>query len=179
MKQVTFKEAMSVWNTPERLVLVTSIDPEGKPHVMTAGWKMRTSFKPPMIAIAVGKERYMHKCISESNEFVIAVPGANLAKEVLTCGSPQDKDVDRMELCQFSKKPGNFIKAPLIQKCSASFECKLVGQLDTGDHTIFVGQVLASWIHEEPKQNLLLVGDESGYEFLAEGGPYKIGVIKN
>ena len=178
MKQVSFKEAMELWSKPERVVLVTSVDSDGNPHVMTVGWKMRTSFRPPMFAIAVGKQRRMHSILTTSKEYVLAVPGADLAKEVLLCGSSSTHDENRFDVCGFSKKPGNFVKAPLIQKCLASFECRVVDRIDTGDHTIFVGEVLASWINEEPARNLILIGEEAGYELLSEQGPYKIGIVR-
>ncbi len=177
MKQVSFKEAMQYWSKPERIVLVTSCDEEGNPFVMTAGWKMRASFKPPMLAIAVGKNRTTHQNISATGEFVVAVPGADLAKEALDCGMPSSNDQDRFELCGFSKKPGSFVKAPLIEKCIASFECKLSGQVESGDHTVFVGEVKAAWLNENPKKPLLIVGEEKGYEVLAIEGPYRLGIV--
>lgn len=179
MKQVSFKEAMQYWSKPERIILVTSCDADGTPYVMTAGWKMRASFKPPMLAIAVGKNRTTHQNISASKEFVVAVPGADLAGEALDCGMPSTNDQDRFELCGFSKKPGSFVKAPLIEKCIASFECRLAGQVDSGDHTVFVGEVRAAWLNEKPAQPLLIVGEESGYEVLATEGPYRLGVVSS
>jgi flavin reductase (DIM6/NTAB) family NADH-FMN oxidoreductase RutF len=179
MKQVSFREAMELWMKPERIVLVTSVSAEGKPHVITVGWKMRCGFQPPMFAIAIAKERRMHKYIMDSKEFVLAVPGASLAKEALKCGIPGEDDEDRFVSCDFSKKPGNFVRAPLVHKCIASFECKLVSQLDSGDHTIFVGEVLASWINEKPESNLILIGDDQGYELLDAEGPYRVGVVRS
>jgi flavin reductase (DIM6/NTAB) family NADH-FMN oxidoreductase RutF len=178
MKQVSFKEAMDLWAKPERVVLITSMDHAGHPHVMTVGWKMRTSFHPPMLAIAISKERSMQKCISESKEFVMAVPGEDLAKEVLLCGTTAKEKIDRFKECQFITKPGNYISSPLIENCLANFECKLVTQLSTGDHSIFVGEVLASWISEKSGKNLIVIGEEEGYKFLAEQGPYRIGIIR-
>ncbi len=179
MRQASFKEGMELWSKPERVIFVTATDDDGNPHIMTVGWKMRTSFRPPMLAVAIGKQRSMHEIIKDSEEFVVAVPGADLSKEVLMCGKSSNEDVNRFELCGFSQKPGNFVKAPLIHKCIASFECKVTNLLDTGDHTIFVGEVLATWVHEEPLKNLLVVDENEGYERLAEEGPYKIGVVKS
>lgn len=177
MKKTTFIEAMDVWRTPERVVLVTSVDSDGLPHVITVGWKMRTSFSPIMFAIAVGHDRYMHKCISESQEFVIAVPGSDLAEESLICGKQGEK-VDRFEKCGLEKLAAYSIKSPLIKNCLANFECKVVNQIETGDHTLFVGEVVNAWVNEKSGKNLLIVGDEDGYDVLAEEGPYRVGVVK-
>jgi len=177
MKKTTFIEAMDVWRTPERVVLITSVAGDGLPHVITVGWKMRTSFNPPMFAIAIGHESYMHKCISESQEFVIAVPGRDLAEEALICGKQAEK-TDRFEKCGLEKLAAHSLKGPLINNCLANFECQVVNQIDTGDHTLFVGEVVNSWKNEKTGRNLLVVGDEDGFDVLAEEGPYRVGVVK-
>ena len=178
MKKASFKEAMVLWAKPERVVLITSKDTTDTPCVMTVAWIMRASFRPPIFAISVGKERRMHSCLMHAREFVVAVPGKDMAKETILCGTPSDEDVDRFEQCHFRIKPGNFVAVPLIENCIANFECKVVGQMDSGDHTIFAGEVQASWVSDESSQNLLVIGEESGYTLLAEDGPYRIGVVR-
>jgi len=178
MKSSTFSGAMALWHVPERLVLVSSVCAKGVPHVITVGWKMRTSFSPPMFAIAIGKERRMHTCIRESGEFVMAVPGADLAEQTVICGTPGDPEEDKFEKCGFRIRASSFIKSPLIESAAANFECKVVSQLDSGDHSLFVGQVLASWVNEDPGKNLILINDSEGYELLSEKAPYRIGVVR-
>jgi flavin reductase (DIM6/NTAB) family NADH-FMN oxidoreductase RutF len=178
LKNVTFKEALEVWSKPERLVFVTSLDDKGKPRVMTVGWITRASFRPPMLAIVVGKERSMHAALEATGEFVVAVPGEELAKEALLCGTSSANDVDRFQQCQFIAKPGNIVKAPMIENCLANFECKIAQQISSGDHTIFIGEVVSSWVRDTLTQNLVLVGDQEGYTVLAEEGPYRVGIIR-
>ncbi len=177
MKRTPFVEAMNVWRTPERVVFVTSVNDDGLPHVITVGWKMRTSFHPPMFAIAIGHDGHMHSCISESQEFVIAVPGSDLAEESLLCGKQGEKR-DRFEMCGLEKLTAQSVKSPLIKNCLANFECQVVDEIETGDHTLFVGKVVNSWINEQAGRNLIVVGDEDGVDVLAEDGPYRIGVVK-
>lgn len=179
MKQVNFTEAMSLWRIPERLILVTSLDQEGKPQVITVGWKMRTSFNPPMFAIAIGQKRYIHNCIAETKDFVIAVPGADLARETLLCGEPGTVLENRFEKCSFISQKGAFVKSPLIENCIVNLECEVVERIPSGDHSIFIGKVMASWIKEEPTKNLILVGPESGYQVLVEQEPYRLGIVKD
>lgn len=54
----------------------------------------------------------------------------------------------------FKIRPAKFIKPPLIEDAVANFECKVVSQLDTGDHTIFVGEVVAAYVGDEKKRRL-------------------------
>ena len=178
MEKKSFLEAMDKWRTPERLVLVTSVNESNEPHVITVGWKMRTSFNPPMFAIAVGNGKYMHECISQSEEFVLAVPGDDLAEQVLACGNQSNAFEDRFKKYGLLTKTGESVKSPLIDNCIANFECQVINQVDSGDHTIFIGQVVNSYSSNEEKQNLLVVDDQAGYEVLAEEAPYAVGVVK-
>jgi flavin reductase (DIM6/NTAB) family NADH-FMN oxidoreductase RutF len=179
MIKKSFLEAMDKWRTPERLVLVTSANESGEPHVITVGWKMRTSFNPPMFAIAVGHGKYMHECISQSEEFVLAVPGEDLANEVLACGNQSNSIEDRFKKYGLVAKPGESGKSPLIENCIANFECQVMSQIESGDHTIFIGQVVNSYASDKEKQNLLVVDNRAGYDVLAEEAPYAIGVVKD
>ena len=169
---------MDLWRTPEKVVLVTSVNEQGKPQVITVGWNMRVSFDPPMFAISIGNNRYMNKCIHSSDEFIIAVPGPDLANEVIGCGEPGQGEEDRFEKYGLKTKLGDYCKSPLIENCIVNYECLVKEKIKAGDHTIFIGKVMGTWVNEKPVPNLLVVGEETGYEVLAEAGLYKIGVVK-
>jgi len=47
----------------------------------------------------------------------------------------------------------------VLKGAVANFECRLVNQMDTGDHTIFVGEVVAAHIEEEAPGRLVNFGD--------------------
>ncbi len=178
MKRSSFKSGMNLWRTPEKVVLVTSINEQEKPQVISVGWNMRVSFDPPMFAVAIGNIRYMNKCINYSDEFVIAVPGTDLANAVIGCGEPGQREEDRFNKYGLKTISGDYCKSPLIDNCIANFECLVKDKVKAGDHTIFVGKIMGTWVNEKPSSNLLVVGDEPGYDVLAEAGPYKIGIIK-
>lgn len=158
MKQVTVEEA---WKTkyPEQVSWAVSIDSEGKADIISLGWCMPTSFDPPMMAISVGKTRYSHKLISKSREFVVAFPSEEMGKEVLYCGTHSGRDVDKFEETGLMAVPAKKVRPPLIEGCVANFECMVVGEIETGDHTIFVGEIVAAHISEEKKRRLYNLGN--------------------
>ena len=51
--------------------MVSCADKEGKPNIVTIAWTGTICSDPAMVSISVRKERYSHKLISESGEFVI------------------------------------------------------------------------------------------------------------
>jgi len=152
MKEVRVGEA---WGRkyPEPVVLAVSIG-DGKANIIPLGWSMITSFGPPMMAISIGHTRYSHELISKGKEFVLAYPTENMGKDVLYCGTHSGMDVDKFKATSLKSMPAKLIKPPLIEGAAANFECKVVSQIDTGDHTIFVGEVVTAYVSDEKKRRL-------------------------
>jgi flavin reductase (DIM6/NTAB) family NADH-FMN oxidoreductase RutF len=128
-------------------VLITTRDKE-KNNIMTAAWQMPVSFKPVLVAVSIGHERFSHEIILKSREFVINVPHLGMIKEVLCCGTQSGRDIDKFEVCKLTPVKAQKVKAPLINECIGNIECKLHSIHEAGDHTIFVGEVVAASVKE-------------------------------
>jgi len=157
MQEVPVSEA---WQRkyPEPTILATCVDEAGRPNAITLGWSMCTSFQPPMMAISIGKTRYSHELIMKTREFVLVFPSEDMAEAVMFCGTHSGRDVDKFKETGLKILPAKFVKAPLIDGAVANFECKVVGTLETGDHTIFAGEILAAYVDEEKEQRLYNLG---------------------
>jgi len=134
---------------PTTVVLATCIDKKGKPNIITLGWAMKTSGKPPMVAISVAPPRYSHNLIEEAGEFVLAIPTSEIVEAVHKCGRVSGRNVNKFEEFNLIPLPAKKVKPPLIKECVANLECRVVGKMTTGDHTIFVGEVLAAHVNEQ------------------------------
>ena len=160
MKKVSTKEAFDKFK-PESCVFVTSVDKDGKPSGMIAGWNMKCSSEPPLFAVALSKKGYTHKLIQESKEFVISVPNKKLEEQVVFFGSTHGDQIDKFEETKIEIQDSEFIKSPLIKNATINFECKLEKEIDSGDHIIFIGKILNSYINED-KKVLLNMGKVGG-----------------
>ena len=129
---------------PRPVVLITCIDSSGKPNIIPMAWTMPTSFDPPLIAISIALKRYSYKLITETREFVINIPSKKLAKQIDYLGSVSGKDIDKFKKSSLTASPAKIVKPPLINECIGHLECELVLKLETGDHMIFVGKVVAA-----------------------------------
>ena len=158
LREVPVKEA---WRRkyPERTVLVVSISKDGKPNIITVGWNMPTSGKPPMIAISIGHTRYSHKLISETGEFVVALPSEDMLDALILCGTRSGREVDKFKATGLTPVKAKYVKPPLIAEATVNMECRVVASLETGDHTIFVGEILAAYVSEEDKPILFNMGE--------------------
>lgn len=164
---------------PQRVLLAVSIDAEGKADIIPLGWHMQTSFDPLMVAISIGHTRYSHKLVSEGKEFVLAAASEEMADEVLYCGTHTGRKVDKFAETGLTPLPAKIVKPPLIAECVANLECVVKHTLETGDHTIFVGQVVAAHVSDEPRRNLLSIGPETGYKYLGGNERYRFGVVRD
>jgi len=179
LREVSFAEATRRWNRPERVVLAVTRGREGPADIIPLGWKMFTSFVPPMVAISVGLTRHSHKLLEECGEFVLAVPGEDLAAAVLFCGTRSGRDTDKFRETGLTPLPAKVIRPPLITEALVNLECIVRGTLRTGDHTIFAGEVVACHISDKKGPILVSRGEESGYKRVLEGKGYRFGVIRD
>jgi len=160
MKEVTPRESFDSFK-PESCVFVISVDANGKPGGMVAGWKMKCSISPPLFAVCLSKQGHTHTLIQKSKEFVIAVPNKTLENEVEYFGSTHGDEVDKFEESSIRTVPSKLIKSPLLKDATANLECKLYQEIETGDHIMFIGEVVAAHINED-KKVLLNMGKVDG-----------------
>ena len=161
MKEALAKEAFNKFK-PESCVFVISVDKKGKPSGMIAGWNMKCSTTPPLFAVSLQKKGYTHKLIKQSKEFVIAVPNKKLQKELEFFGSTHGNKIDKFKTTKLKTLKAKYLKSPLIKDATINFECKLKKEVVSGDHIIFIGRILASYINKNKKVllNMKRVGDK-------------------
>jgi flavin reductase (DIM6/NTAB) family NADH-FMN oxidoreductase RutF len=133
---------------PMHTVLVTCVRRTGKPNIITLAWAMPTSIDPPLVAISVAPERHSHALIEESKEFVINIPTMDIVEETLQCGRTSGRDQDKFKETGLTPIAARKLKPPVIKECVSHLECRLQDQLETGDHTIFVGEVILAYTNK-------------------------------
>lgn len=133
---------------PMHVVLVSCRGKRGKVNIITLAWCMPTSRRPPMVAISVSPKRLSHKIIVGTKEFVVNVPTMDIVKETLFCGRRTGRRLDKFKETGLTPLKAKKVKPPIIKECIAHLECKLSQQVTTGDHTIFVGEILTAYVNE-------------------------------
>jgi flavin reductase (DIM6/NTAB) family NADH-FMN oxidoreductase RutF len=133
---------------PMHTVLVSCVGKTGKPNVLPLAWAMPTSRDPALIAVSVAPSRYSHALIEETGEFVINLPTLDIVKETLACGRTSGKNHDKFSETGLTPLPARKVKAPIVKECLAHLECKLHSQFKTGDHTVFVGEIIEAYANK-------------------------------
>jgi flavin reductase (DIM6/NTAB) family NADH-FMN oxidoreductase RutF len=124
-------------------ILVTSRHGD-KESIITLAWQCPVSASPPMAVISVAPSRYSHDLIAKSGQFVINVPPISLLNAVWHCGSVSGRDEDKFKEAGLTRTAAQKVDAPLIAECIGHLECQVAQQVAAGDHTLFIGEVLAA-----------------------------------
>jgi len=142
MKELDKHEAFEL-ASPFPYTLAVTMDKRDRPNIIGISWWMFTSWKPLMIAISVGHPRYSHKCLEHHKEFVLCFPSEGQEKDAWLCGTKSGHDIDKFKETGFKAVPSKLVTPPTIDGVTAAYECRVVDDVKTGDHTIFIADVVA------------------------------------
>ena len=124
-------------------VTVVTVEKDGKPNAMTAAWVVPVSHRPPLVVVHIAPQRYTHDIIMETKEFGLCVLAEDQMDISQHAGTVSGRKVDKFTGRVMKSKPSTVIKAPVLEGCAVTMECKLEKAISMGDHTIFVGRVVA------------------------------------
>lgn len=144
---------------PEWVVLIVTANKDGRVDIMPAGWAMYVSGSPCLMAVAVGHKRHTNHLIRQGGDFVIAVPGPGMEEMIRFCGSHSGRDTDKVAALNIETKPADQVRPPLLAGAKANLECKLHQLMEAGDHTLFVGEVVAAWEDDAVPGRLMNFGN--------------------
>jgi flavin reductase (DIM6/NTAB) family NADH-FMN oxidoreductase RutF len=102
---------------------------------------MSTSHDPELVALSVSRQRYTYECLTD--EFVVNLPTKELLEQVWAIRTGSGRNVDEFHATGLTSIPAEMVKPPRIAECPTRLKCRIIDTLDTGDHTIFVGEVVA------------------------------------
>lgn len=128
--------------TPTPALLVTSVTPEGKGNIISIAWATPLSHNPPLFCVAIHRERYSHRIISNSGVYGVNVMPISLAGAIQYCGDVSGSDVDKFQGAGLTAIPGKALPVPMIDEAIGRFECRVTDVVATGDHDLFVAEVV-------------------------------------
>ena len=130
---------------PYGIYILTSEAPDGRTAAATVNWVTQTSFKPPLIAVAVKADSTANAIISDAGAFALNVLGKDQSDIAFAFFKP----VERSE----NKIGGETLEAgetgvPLLTNAAATVECRVVDTVAQGDHHIVVGEVIGARVNQ-------------------------------
>lgn len=138
---------MVLRNLSYGLYVISTLD-QGRPTGCTVNSVMQITSSPATVAVSVNHDNYTNSCIRESGVFAVSILSEGSDPSIIgTFGFQSGKDVNKFDQVDYEMKG----TLPIIKDSCGFFTCKLISQLETSTHTIFVGEILdGDIIGEQP-----------------------------
>lgn len=143
---------------PRQTILLTT-RAEDKDNIITLDWHTPLSFDPMMYAVSIGKTRYSLPLVKKSKVFVINFMEKEFEKEVLFCGRYSGKNFDKFKETALIKEEAQTINCPRIKQALAYLECKVLKEIEVGDHILFIAEVKKAELKKKGKRLFHLFSD--------------------
>lgn len=119
---------------------------------MTASWVSQVSLNPLMLMVSIAPSRYSHDLIKKSGVFAINVLDSAQADLGKRFGYKSGRQVDKFAGLEWTTAATG---APILPQAYACLDLKLKDTCPAGDHTLFLGEVVAAKILHPQAQPLV------------------------
>ncbi len=154
----SFRNLMGTFATG---VTVVTTNNDGMLHGLTANAVSSLSLDPPLFLVCVDKKAKSHPEMEKASSFAVNVLAASQEAVSNTFASSSPPEEGSLRGVAFHAGETG---APLVDGALAWIECEKYAALEGGDHTIFVGKVVAGEISGDEPPLLYFRG---GYRKLA------------
>lgn len=132
--QLEYRRAWSRFATG--VTIITTLEPDGTVHGMTANGVTSVSLDPPMALVCVGHNRNTYGLIKSTGRYGMSVLAASQQHVARHFTLPPESRPDNHSI-RFIEL-GN---SPVVEGAIAAMDCRVVSAYESGDHTIFVAEV--------------------------------------
>jgi flavin reductase (DIM6/NTAB) family NADH-FMN oxidoreductase RutF len=133
-------------------VYVVTTRLEEKVNGMTAAWISQVSLRPLLVMAAIAPPRYTHALLQESGCFAINVLTGDQVELAKRFGYKSGRQIDKFAGLEWTQA---ITGAPILPQAYAYLDLKLAHSFTAGDHTLFVGEVVAAKILHPDRHPLI------------------------
>ena len=127
------------------VVLLTTTGKDSA-NIMTMSWHTMMEFEPPLVGCVISNRNYSFDILKTTRECVINIPTVELAEKVVGCGNTSGRVIDKFKDFDLTPVAASCVKAPLIDECYASLECKVIDAKLVTQYNFFILEVLKAWL---------------------------------
>lgn len=122
------------------VTVVTTLLPDGRPCGLTASAVCSVSLDPTMILVCVERAAASHECIENTGIFAVNVLGEGKGETLARRFAGHNLDGKFEGVAYRPEHTG----APVLDEALAWLDCRVAERCTGGDHTVFVGEVVAA-----------------------------------
>ncbi len=152
MSSENLRDAFRAFTTT--CALITTDGPKG-PNIMAAEWTFQVSYHPFLVLVSIDPANLTHDMIRASKEFGVNLVSEDQVAGMAFAGHFSKTDTDKLSSELFETVPGKVIKVPMIRGALLAAECRLVQEIPLGDHTGFLGEVIAFTVEPDAQPVVL------------------------
>jgi flavin reductase (DIM6/NTAB) family NADH-FMN oxidoreductase RutF len=132
------------------LVMITTVDKEGRINAASFGTCTRVCHDPVYISFTVGAPKDTAHNVQETGEFVVNVPPfeREILEKVRVVGLDFPPKVNELEKAGLTAMPAKVVKPPRIAECRSHFECKVEWTKQWLHRVMVCGKVVAASVDE-------------------------------
>jgi flavin reductase (DIM6/NTAB) family NADH-FMN oxidoreductase RutF len=138
---------------PRPIAFVSTAGSAGHFNVAPFSYFNLISTRPPLLGIAIGLRAGAPKDtlrnIRESGDFVINVVDESLAARMVQTSGEWPAEVDEFELSGLTALASELVRAPRVQESPIQLECRLHREVDFGEATLVVGELVRAHARDE------------------------------
>lgn len=137
------------------VAVVTTVTPDGRPCGLTASSFCSVSLDPTLVLVCIERDSDSHDCVRSAGRFAVSVLEQEQGETLSRRFSAYDV-ADKFEgVAHRAERTG----APVLEAAIAWLDCRVTVEYPAGDHTIFVGEVVAA----DAREGTPLVYYRGGY----------------
>jgi len=121
-------------------VAVLTVDVEGERIGLTVGSVVSLSLEPPLVGVSVSRQAAMHELLRRAGTFALSL----LAGDQEAVAQHFARGVPPFAHWHAIRTREGAAGAPLVEGALGWLECRLAGEHEAGDHTLFVGEVVSA-----------------------------------
>lgn len=135
---------------PSPVILVSTISKDHIENVAPFGMFMNCSTKPySMIAVAISPKTDTYKNIKETKQFVIGIPQENMLEKLYKVGEKVDRNISEFTFTNLTPYNSKELECKRIEECIVNIDWIFENEMETGNHNIMIGKVVACDINED------------------------------
>jgi len=150
VKREDFKLAAATF--PSGVAVVTSGHRDAV-HGITVSAFSSLSLDPPQVLVCVSRWSKLNAMVLGSNKFAVSILAADQAHLSELFAKPDREPVNSLADIEVPHRLGAS-GSPMIAGCAAFFDCSVVMACESGDHSVFFGDVLMAGV-DSSKEPLL------------------------
>ncbi|CAA9446386.1 MAG: hypothetical protein AVDCRST_MAG02-288 [uncultured Rubrobacteraceae bacterium] len=113
----------------------------GEANGFTTCWVSQVSFEPQQVVVAVRKDQHTHELMEQGGVFSLNFLDTGQEDLARRFTRPLESEGGSVGGSPYTTGETG---APLFEEAFAHLECRVVGKMEAGDHTVYLGEVVAA-----------------------------------